>query len=212
MAALIFLYIVLRRHHSLQNTLLLGAFFAGVMLFFWFPIGIALELQYPFGIKTYGPADGPALPLKNVLAFFGNLSNFQRVPDIARDPRDVPPRIASKSEEKNVSIELTVKEVLSEVAPGVQVNIDLHAVTGPGGGATVTDVKPGESKTFQFNALNPGYMCTTVPIRMFPITWRMGCMDSFLSSQRKACRLWTKELYVMQGCTRPDRGARKDFR
>src|SRR3990170_3494278 len=35
-------------------------------------------------------------------------------------------------------------------------NIDLHAVNGPGGGAGVTNVLPGESKTFSFKALNPG--------------------------------------------------------
>lgn len=35
-------------------------------------------------------------------------------------------------------------------------NIDLHAVNGPGGGATVTHVAPGETKTFRFKALNPG--------------------------------------------------------
>lgn len=35
-------------------------------------------------------------------------------------------------------------------------NIDLHAVTGPGGGASLTHVAPGESKTFTWKALNPG--------------------------------------------------------
>ncbi len=35
-------------------------------------------------------------------------------------------------------------------------NIDLHAVTGPGGGATLTDVAPGDTKTFRWKALNPG--------------------------------------------------------
>ena len=35
-------------------------------------------------------------------------------------------------------------------------NIDLHAVTGPGGGAAATNVEPGESKTITFKALNAG--------------------------------------------------------
>lgn len=35
-------------------------------------------------------------------------------------------------------------------------NIDLHAVTGSGGGAALTHVMPGESKTFTWKALNPG--------------------------------------------------------
>ncbi len=43
-------------------------------------------------------------------------------------------------------------------------SIDLHAVTGPGGGATVMQVAPGEEKYFTFKALNPGlfvYHCAT---------------------------------------------------
>lgn len=35
-------------------------------------------------------------------------------------------------------------------------NIDLHAVTGPGGGAAATIVMPGEGASFEFAALNPG--------------------------------------------------------
>ena len=43
-------------------------------------------------------------------------------------------------------------------------SIDLHAVTGPGGGATLTAVAPGEEKAFQFKALTPGlyvYHCAS---------------------------------------------------
>jgi nitrite reductase (NO-forming) len=43
-------------------------------------------------------------------------------------------------------------------------SIDLHAVTGPGGGAKVTQVEPGKDATFRFQALNPGvyvYHCAT---------------------------------------------------
>src|SRR5205823_6073729 len=47
---------------------------------------------------------------------------------------------------------------------GVTHSIDLHAVTGPGGGAKVTQVTPGEDGSFVFLALNPGvyiYHCAT---------------------------------------------------
>ncbi len=37
-----------------------------------------------------------------------------------------------------------------------QHNIDIHAVNGPGGGAAVNTVSPGETKTFTWKALNPG--------------------------------------------------------
>jgi nitrite reductase (NO-forming) len=47
---------------------------------------------------------------------------------------------------------------------GVTHSIDLHAVTGPGGGAKVMQIPPGEDGSFTFKALNPGvyvYHCAT---------------------------------------------------
>ncbi len=233
-AALVFLYVVLRKHHSLRDTLLLGAFFAGVMLFFWFPVGVTKDLQYPFGLKTYGPADGPALPLKNIFSFFSNLDKFERVADIARDPLDVP-SANPETEPKEMHINLTSKEVLSEVAPGVVVNywtfngtvpgpflrvregdtieltltndasslhmhsIDLHAVTGPGGGATVTDVMPGQSKTLTFKALNPGlyvYHCAHPNVANH---MAHGMYGLILVEPKEGLPPVDRELYVMQG-------------
>lgn len=46
-------------------------------------------------------------------------------------------------------------------------NIDLHAVTGPGGGAAVTLAQPGESKTARFKMLRAGlyvYHCAAPPV------------------------------------------------
>ena len=46
-------------------------------------------------------------------------------------------------------------------------SIDLHAVTGPGGGAEATATAPGQSSRFQFRALHPGlyvYHCATGPV------------------------------------------------
>jgi nitrite reductase (NO-forming) len=43
-------------------------------------------------------------------------------------------------------------------------SIDLHAVTGPGGGAVFTQTNPGDETSFTFRALNPGlyvYHCAT---------------------------------------------------
>jgi nitrite reductase (NO-forming) len=48
-------------------------------------------------------------------------------------------------------------------------NIDLHAVTGPGGGATSSFTAPGHQTQFSFKALNPGlyvYHCATAPVGM----------------------------------------------
>jgi nitrite reductase (NO-forming) len=47
---------------------------------------------------------------------------------------------------------------------GVTHSIDLHAVSGPGGGAKVMQIPPGEDGAFRFQALNPGvyiYHCAT---------------------------------------------------
>jgi nitrite reductase (NO-forming) len=46
-------------------------------------------------------------------------------------------------------------------------SIDLHAVMGPGGGATVTQVAPGETKSFSFKAMRVGlyvYHCASPPV------------------------------------------------
>lgn len=48
-------------------------------------------------------------------------------------------------------------------------NIDLHAVTGQGGGASGSMTVPGHSSKFSFRALNPGlfvYHCATAPVGM----------------------------------------------
>ena len=48
-------------------------------------------------------------------------------------------------------------------------NIDLHAVTGPGGGAAASFTAPGHESVFSFKALHPGlfvYHCATAPVGM----------------------------------------------
>ncbi|WP_141735102.1 copper-containing nitrite reductase [Oligoflexus tunisiensis] len=48
-------------------------------------------------------------------------------------------------------------------------NIDLHAVTGPGGGASASFTAPGHKSVFTFKTLNPGlyiYHCATAPVGM----------------------------------------------
>jgi nitrite reductase (NO-forming) len=48
-------------------------------------------------------------------------------------------------------------------------NIDLHGVTGPGGGAASSFTAPGHESTFSFKALNEGiyiYHCATAPVGM----------------------------------------------
>src|SRR5690606_4689291 len=78
-------------------------------------------------------------------------------------------------------------------------NIDLHAATGPGGGASVTNVAPGESKTLTFKALNPGlyvYHCA-VPNMANHMTH--GMYGLILIEPAEGLDEVDKEFYVMQG-------------
>jgi nitrite reductase (NO-forming) len=78
-------------------------------------------------------------------------------------------------------------------------NIDLHAVTGPGGGAASTFTAPGHSSQFTFQALNPGlfvYHCATSPV---PMHIGSGMYGLILVEPKEGLAPVEKEYYVMQG-------------
>ncbi len=78
-------------------------------------------------------------------------------------------------------------------------NIDLHAVTGPGGGASVTHVAPGETKTFRWKALNPGlyiYHCAMPNVSTHNSHGQYGMI---LVDPKEGFAEVDKEFYVMQG-------------
>ena len=78
-------------------------------------------------------------------------------------------------------------------------NIDLHAVTGPGGGATSSFVAPGHEKTFSFKTLNPGlyvYHCATAPVGMHIANGMYGLI---LVEPKGGLPKVDKEYYIMQG-------------
>ena len=78
-------------------------------------------------------------------------------------------------------------------------NIDLHAVTGPGGGAASTFTAPGHSSQFTFQALNPGlyvYHCATAPV---PMHIGNGMYGLILVEPKDGMPPVDKEYYVMQG-------------
>lgn len=127
----IFMVLILRKFHSWKVTALLFLFFFGTFLFIWVPIGLPQNMTYPFGLRSYGPADGPGLPLTNVLSFFRHLDEYERVADIARDPNDVPAR-PEPNEEGIMEVNLHAKEVIAEMAPGVTVNYWTYNGTVPG--------------------------------------------------------------------------------
>ena len=78
-------------------------------------------------------------------------------------------------------------------------NIDLHAVTGPGGGASLTHVMPGETKTFRWKALNPGlyiYHCAMPNVSTHNSHGQYGMI---LVDPKEGFAEVDKEFYVMQG-------------
>jgi nitrite reductase (NO-forming) len=81
-------------------------------------------------------------------------------------------------------------------------NIDLHAVTGPGGGATITHVAPGETKTFQWKALNPGlyiYHCAMPNVSTHNSHGQYGLIMVDPKDQKIALPKVDKEFYMVQG-------------
>ena len=78
-------------------------------------------------------------------------------------------------------------------------NIDLHAVTGPGGGATSSFVTPGHQVTFSFKTLNPGlyvYHCATAPVGMHIANGMYGLI---LVEPWGGLPKVDREYYIMQG-------------
>lgn len=77
-------------------------------------------------------------------------------------------------------------------------SIDLHAVNGPGGGSTVTQAAPGETKTFHWKALNPGlyiYHCATPHV---PTHIANGMYGLIFVEPEKGLPPVDKEFYVVQ--------------
>ena len=78
-------------------------------------------------------------------------------------------------------------------------NIDLHSVTGPGGGAASSFTAPGHSSRFTFKALNAGlyvYHCATAPVGMHVANGMYGLI---LIEPPEGLTPVDKEYYVMQG-------------
>jgi len=78
-------------------------------------------------------------------------------------------------------------------------NIDLHGVTGPGGGAASSFTAPGHESQFTFKALNQGiyvYHCATAPVGMHVANGMYGLI---LVEPPEGMPKVDHEYYVMQG-------------
>lgn len=77
-------------------------------------------------------------------------------------------------------------------------NIDLHAVSGQGGGAAASVTAPGHSSQFSFKAMNPGlyvYHCATPPVGMHIANGMYGLI---LVEPKGGFPKVDREYYVMQ--------------
>jgi len=92
-------------------------------------------------------------------------------------------------------VELHLKNAAGSTMPH---NIDLHAVTGPGGGAAATLTMPGGEMVFTFRALNAGlfvYHCATAPV---PMHIANGMYGLILVEPKEGLPKVDREFYVMQ--------------
>ena len=95
------------------------------------------------------------------------------------------------------TVELHLKNHKDNTMPH---NIDLHAVNGPGGGAAVSLVKPGQEAVFEFKTLKPGlfmYHCAS-PAPNIPAHIANGMYGLILVEPEKGLPKVDKEFYVMQ--------------
>jgi nitrite reductase (NO-forming) len=227
-------FLLIRRFHSRKVNIAIGAILFGAAIVLIIAHGIPTQLAIPLSLHTYGPGDGPILPVSNMLHFFTKFDEFERVADIAKDPSDLPSTI-EYSEDGVVEIEMTTKEVIGEMADGVTFNywtfdgtvagpflrvregdtvrltlhndptslhphnIDLHAVTGPGGGGAATIVEPGESKTITFKAMNAGLFVYHCAYSSASSHMTHGMYGMILVEPKGGLPPVDKEFYVMQG-------------
>ena len=92
-------------------------------------------------------------------------------------------------------VELHLRNAANSTMPH---NIDLHAVTGPGGGAKVSLTLPGHESVFTFSAMNPGlyvYHCATSPV---PMHMANGMYGMILVEPKAGLPKVDREFYVMQ--------------
>jgi nitrite reductase (NO-forming) len=220
-----------RKWVSIPLVIMLLSLLAGILSNQTYAPGFAMP---PFMHSMAPGGMPPTLPFANVVNFFKNESRFERVADIGRNPNDVPPPIM-RAEPSEVTINILVKEVISEVAPGIYFNywtfdgtvpgpmyrvregdmvtlsikndesslhhhnIDLHAVTGQGGGASLTNVMPGETKVIRWKALNPGlyiYHCAMPNVSTHNSHGQYGLI---LVEPKAGLSKVDKEFYVVQG-------------
>lgn len=94
------------------------------------------------------------------------------------------------------TVELTLHNAADDT---MMHNVDLHAVTGPGGGGAATMARPGETKSFSFKALKPGLYVYHCASPMVAEHIANGMYGAILVEPEEGLPKVDREFYVMQG-------------
>ena len=201
---------------------------ASLLLFFLLGQAMNDVPSMDFFMHTQGPGEAPQLPLFSAIKFLSHVDTFREVEDIAADPNAVPSRTVNYFFETEEVINEIAPGVyvnswtFNGQVPGPMLrarvgdtvtitirnketslhthNIDLHAVNGPGGGASVTNVAPGEEKSFSFKALNPGlYIYHCAAMGLPGVHSAHGQYGLILIEPEEGLRAVDKEFYIVQG-------------
>ncbi|HEY9229449.1 MAG TPA: copper-containing nitrite reductase [Gemmatimonadaceae bacterium] len=152
-------------------------------------------------VLTDAPNVPPPITRSHATKVIVNLEVIEKVVEIADSVRypvwtfggSVPGKFIRVREGDLVELHL-------KVAPNAMLphNIDLHAVTGPGGGAKASLTIAGHESVFSFTALNPGlyvYHCATSPV---PMHMANGMYGMILVEPKGGLPKVDREYYVMQ--------------
>lgn len=152
-------------------------------------------------VLTIPPNVPPPITRSHATKVIVNLEVVEKAVEIAEGVRytvwsfggSVPGKFIRVREGDQVEFHLT--NAASSTVPH---NIDLHAVTGPGGGAKASLTLPGGESVFSFGAMNPGlyvYHCATSPV---PMHIANGMYGMILVEPAGGLAPVDREFYVMQ--------------
>ncbi|MBI2060261.1 MAG: nitrite reductase, copper-containing [Nitrospirae bacterium] len=162
----------------------------------------AAELPVEKAVLTDAPLVPPSIERKNPAKVVVELEVVEKVGQLADGVQYLFWTFGGKVPGKFIRVrEGDTVEFHLQNNPGSKMphNIDLHAVTGPGGGAASSFTAPGHASRFTFKAINPGlfvYHCATAPV---PMHVANGMYGLILVQPKEGMPKVNREYYVMQG-------------